>query len=280
MMRQQLSIQRDESEYEYFAKMAKPMQITSLGGLSIHVHGRDIGVQSWKSPKVYQLLDLIVGMGGKNIAAHRFCDAIWPGVEGDRGMQNLEFILRRLRQVLQTDLGKDLSAKQVIQFHQGKVSLNADYCDLDIWKWQNACARARQLRSQRKYSEAFQFEQQAAVLLSGDFLAGDDTLESTSGCISRWRTRCCGWLDATLTYWRKDECCAYHQMSALFDIWLQIDPASERLCIQRMQALLDESCTVEALRVYYDWVQLIKEQYGLNPSAQTIVLANKASNAA
>jgi len=54
----------------------KPKQILSLGGLSISVHGRDIGFQGWGKLKVYQLLSLIVAMGVNNITAHQLCDAI------------------------------------------------------------------------------------------------------------------------------------------------------------------------------------------------------------
>ncbi len=276
-MRQLLSIQSNElyPADEHPQDAAKPVQISSMGGLVICVHGRDIGVQAWKSPKVYQLLSLIIGMGGKNIAAHQLCDAIWPDVEGDKGMQNLEFILRRLRQVLQPDLGKDLRAVQVILFHQGKVSLNADHCELDIWQWQHTCAQARMLRAQGSHGDASRLEQQAAALISGQFLAGDDGLESITGHRLGWHSHCCGWLDATISLWRNDGCCAYHQMIMLFDIWLQLDPSSERLCMQRMRVLLEEGYSVDARRVYFDWVQLIRDQYGLNPSAQAIALANK-----
>jgi len=184
-MRHQLSIQHDETypEDNHIAQDAavRPVQISSLGGLSIRIHGKDIGVQSWKSPKVYQLLSLIVAMGGKNIAAHQLGDVIWPDVEGDKGMQNLEFILRRLRQVLRPALGKYLCATQVIQFHHGKVSLNADYCTLDIWQWQDLCVQAKKLRLQRDQSGASELEQQAAALLQGSFLSGDDTLEAVGG---------------------------------------------------------------------------------------------------
>jgi len=50
--------------------------------------------------------------------------------------------------------------------------------------------------------------------------------------------------------------------------------------MQRMRASLDEGYSVDALRAYYDWVHLIKERYGLNPSAQAIALANKVCKAA
>ncbi|MBN4076705.1 bacterial transcriptional activator domain-containing protein [Mariprofundus ferrooxydans] len=282
-MRRQPSIQQQHQQGAAensvaVVHMLRPVQISSLGGMSIHVHGRDIGVQGWKSPRVYQLLSLIIAMGGKNIATHHICDAIYPDMEGDKGMQNLEFILRRLRQVMQPELGQGIKATQVICLHQGKVSLNSDYCDVDIWQWNDLCAEARQLRMVAgDLSSATACEQQAALMLSGRFLDGDDAFEAVGRHKLIWRERVCNWIDATIRHWRNDELAGYDQMMMLFEIWQNIDSSSERLCMQRMRVLLDDGYTVDAKRVYYAWVQQIKAEYGFNPSQQAVALSNRIS---
>ncbi len=266
----------DCGEHEPVSEALRPVQISTLGGLTMRVHGKDIGVQSWKSPKVYQLLTLIVAMGGRNIATYHLCDAIWPDDEGDKGMQNLEFILRRLRQVIQPCLGADLQAMQVIQLQHGKISLNADYCDMDIWHWERLCAQARILRMQGDQQQSAGIEHQAASILAGSFLAGDDALELLVARRSIWHDRICGWIDSTVQQWRDDDQFERYQSEVLLRAWHSLDPYSERLCMQRMRLLLDEGYVVDARRVYHQWAQLIKNKYDLKPSQKVIDLARSA----
>ncbi|MDQ6969665.1 MAG: bacterial transcriptional activator domain-containing protein, partial [Mariprofundus sp.] len=80
---------------------------------------------------------------------------------------------------------------------------------------------------------------------------------------------------ATVENWRNDDQFDYAHMTTLFHTWQQFDPASKRLCMQRMRVLLDRGYSTDAKRVYYDWVQQIKDEYGLKPSAQAIALSNR-----
>ncbi len=118
-------------------RTTRPVHISCFGGLKVCIYGRGIHVQGWKSPKVYQLLALIVAMGGKNIAAYQLCDAIWPDGEGDKGMQNLEFILRRLRQ-------GDQSIPAMHACQSDWLSRCCNWLDATVMHWRNDGSAADQ----------------------------------------------------------------------------------------------------------------------------------------
>jgi len=57
----------------------------------------------------------------------------------------------------------------------------------------------------------------------------------------------------------------YDHLMALFDVWRNLAPSLERLCMQSMRVLLGNGYTVGAMRIYSAWVELIKGKYRLRP---------------
>jgi len=138
-----------------------------------------------------------------------------------------------------------------MQYHHEKTMLQADASDLDILQWESLCDEVRMLRIRGDYLNAIEREKQAASILTGMFLMAD-------GDIARRLFRSeqiCTWIEATIKHWRNDDHFDDAQTTKLFDIWQQLEPASERLCMQRMNALLDLGDTDAAMRVYHAWVQ-------------------------
>lgn len=275
-MNRVLSIQHQsklqiDNDISACGEQTKSIYIASLGGLSIRVHGKDIGVQAWKSPKVYQLLVMLVAMGGRNIPMGALYDAIWGDIDGDKAMQNMEFILRRLRQTLHQALpmsvASEIKPSQIIQLNHGKVSLNAEYCELDIWAWEYLGEQARTLRQADQCKEACNIERQAVTMLTGQFLAGDEFVLSERRV---WHTRLCNWIDEVVGHWRdsagETDGVTHAEIISLLDVGLLISPASEKLCMQRMHVLLADGYRVDAMRAFKDWAMLVKEAYGIHPS--------------
>ena len=40
-------------------------------------------------------------------------------------------------------MGENLCTTQIIQLQPGKINLNADYCDLDVWPWERLRMQAQ-----------------------------------------------------------------------------------------------------------------------------------------
>ncbi len=245
----------------------KPVQIHGFGILSVDIQGKSIDVQAWKKPKMYQLLLFIVAAGGRHIARHEVCDAIWPDQDAGQASQNLEFILRSLRQVFQPHLPACLKANQLIQFQQGKISLNPSYCNMDIWKLDEAMKQAKQLSKNAEYQPLQIVEQRILSTIRGGFLAGESDLVHHHR--HRWHTHLCNWIAAAVEYWRnKQQACHTHIME-LLNVGEQIDPCSERLLCLRMQVLHHAGYSADAMRYYQVWSALLQQTHGLQPSSAT-----------
>jgi len=248
------------------AAATKPIQISSIGGLAIAVNGQCVGVHAWKSPRVYHLLTTIVALGGRNVSVGSIYDVIWPDIDGDKAMQNMEFILRRLRQTLHKSMGCQIKPTQIIQLHHGKISFNPEYCELDIWAWQSYTEQARMWRQCGNSAAARKIEQMAASILTGKFLAGDEELTICERQI--WHTRFCNWIHEVIGHWQVDGSVMHAEMMALLDVGLAIAPCSEKLCMQRMNILLDEGYSADAMRAFKDWAMLVKGIHGIQPSGK------------
>jgi len=253
------------------------IQINTFGGFSVQVYGQCIGVQAWKCIKVFQLLLVMVAMGGKDVATTQLMDIIWPDAEGDKSFQNLEFNLRGLRKVLQQHVGGGISGNQIILLQHGKLSLNTEIFTIDAWQWESLTRSAEQAHDADDHKAAFTLEKRAAQLLRGEFLVGEHDMIHNQHNI--WRHRCSNWLAKTAHGWYELFSNCHDEQMQLLDIGLQIDPYSEKLCMQRMHVLLDEGYAVDALRTYYAWVELIRTAYCLRPSKQAISLANSLMKA-
>jgi len=240
------------------------IQITTFGKLSVTIQGQCTAVQTWKSPKVYQLLLLIVAAGGQNISTQYICDTMWPNQEADHAIQNLEFILRRLRQTLQKHLPSPLKANQVIQLQHGKISLNESYCRIDNQTIDAYMIQAKELRQHQKHQQAYAIEQKIQNLLTGSFLGGESELASVHR--HAWNNRLCNWIDQTTEHWKSEHDIHHSSIINLLDTGLEIDPCSERLLCQRMEVLHQAGYRNDAIRYYQSWATLLLQTFGLQPS--------------
>jgi DNA-binding SARP family transcriptional activator len=242
----------------------KLIHIRCFGQFSLQIHGKHISMHAWKSPKVYQLFLLIAAEGGQDVSTSSICDMLWPSHDADHALQNLEFILRRLRKTLQEYLPSPLKANQVIQLQHGKISLNESYCSIDSKTIDRHMIQAKVLRQQRKHEQAYVIEQKIQNLLSGGFLSGEPELIAHHRYA--WHSRLCNWIDQTTEHWKNEHHIHHATIIDLLDTGLDIDPCSERLLCQRMQVLHQAGYRSDAIRYYQSWASLLLQTFGLEPS--------------
>jgi len=244
----------------------KVVRIKTFGGLSVQVNGRCARVHDWKSKKVYQLLLNLIALGGKNISVDVIADMAWPDSEGDKAMQNFEYSLRRLRKKLHDLAGDNASDVKLIILHEGKLSFNADHCRLDIWDWEKYCQQAMDARRHGKLAEAFRSEQLAADLIQGEFMAGEGDIVFSQKEI--WRRVCIHWISHTALLWMERAYTAHVNVMPLLDKGMKLDPCSERICMQSMNALLNEGFSIDAMKIFHAWAKLIKHEFDIEPSTR------------
>lgn len=114
-----------------------PVAIFTLGRFSLLINGKpaDFGRKYPKRP--LELLKAIIAQGGREISISRLTALIWPDVDGDKATRSFDTTLHRLRKIL--------SHGRVLVLRDGKLSLDARYCWVDVWTFERSLGEAKRL---------------------------------------------------------------------------------------------------------------------------------------
>jgi len=99
------------------------VRIRTFGKLTVEVDGKPLEKQRKAPHRLLELLAAIIAFGGHDVPVSQLIDALWPDADGDTANENFKKSLARLRKLLAVD--------DVIQWQDGKISLNGDFCWVD-----------------------------------------------------------------------------------------------------------------------------------------------------
>jgi hypothetical protein len=119
------------------SKSLLPVTIFTLGRFSILIDGKpaEFGRKFPKRP--LELLKAIIAQGGREISISRLTVLLWPDVDGDKATRSFDTTLHRLRKILGDD--------RVLVLRDGKLSLDACYCWVDVWAFERLLGGSRRL---------------------------------------------------------------------------------------------------------------------------------------
>ena len=144
-----------------------PLKVYTLSRFSLVREGRKIEFTGKVQHKPLTMLKALIALGGRNISAARIIDLIWPDMEPELSHQSFKSTLHRLRRLLDLE--------QVVQFHEGCLSIDQRYCWADIWTFERLVGRVDALRSDHltgaATKETTRLTDRALSLYSGNFLA-------------------------------------------------------------------------------------------------------------
>ncbi len=146
------------------------VRIQSFGGLGVVVDGRPLSRKDWKGRRTRELLTLIISLGGKDVSIDKVMDTLWPETEGDRARKNLEFTLRRLREVLKPSD----CPRQMVLLKSHTLSLNHDFVYLDSCSFNIHAELAEQSLSEGNKTGFVEHAEKVIALYKGRFLEGDN----------------------------------------------------------------------------------------------------------
>jgi ATP/maltotriose-dependent transcriptional regulator MalT len=127
------------------------VKIRIFGKLAVKVDGKPLEKQRKAPHRLLELLAAIIAFGGQEVPVSQVIDAMWPEADGDTAHENFKKSLARLRKLL--------AVNDVIQWQDGKLSLNPDLC------WVDALVFERQAK---------QHDGRATALYTGPFLGHDE----------------------------------------------------------------------------------------------------------
>ena len=101
-----------------------------MGGFGVHVDDEPLAFTRKTPRKPMELLQAIVAFGGKQVRAEALSDALWPEADGAAAEAALRITLSRLRKLLRHD---------VLILQDGKISMDARQCRIDLWSFRTLC---------------------------------------------------------------------------------------------------------------------------------------------
>ncbi len=135
------------------------VSVFTLGRFSLLLNGEP-AVFGRKAPRrQLELLKAIIALGGRDISTASLMSALWPDVDGDTAQRSFDTTLHRLRKILGDD--------RVLVLSDGKVSLDARYCWVDLWSFERLLGQSHRLmKSDISGNQVYTLEQLNNRLIS------------------------------------------------------------------------------------------------------------------
>lgn len=233
-----------------------PIRIFSLGRCELLVDDQPLNGKRSLRGKPLELLQALIAHGGENVAEQTLTDHLWPDTDGDAAHHALETTLYRLRKLIGNE--------QALVLQNGRLSLNARYCWLDLWAVQQLL---RELDAQLRQADDAALRRSAAQLR--ELYGGPLLYQSGDG----------GWLllprerlqtqlhQAVLrlgTFW--EERGDWHAAAELYAWWQEQQPQQEELCRRLMLCYRQLGRLGEARAVYHAYAATLRKASGREPA--------------
>ena len=233
-----------------------PLRVYTLGRFEVLVDDAPLAFARKAPKKPLALLKAIVALDGVAVSESRLTEALWPDQEGDAAHQALTIAVHRLRKLLGSD--------EIIQLHEGQVSLNRRCCWVDVWAFERLLAQADNAAREENLEARWRWTQQALALYRGSFLAGDMDEPWAVSARERLRSRFVRQISRLGRYLyeagRSDEAID------CFMRGIEADPLAEELYQGLMHCYQDTGRHTEGLAVYRRLRQTVSVTLGVSPS--------------
>lgn len=238
----------------FTGELAKPVAISTLGGLVLRFGSHVIYDREWRGDRTKALLKALVVLGGQKISAEQLCDLLWPDSEGVQARQNIKVASWRLRRLGVQDGQATLPWLVVERSH---YSLVHALCTVDCHEF------LHRLQKAQACGEDISLLASALDFYRGDFLPRDDSQTWVVAYREQLRQR---YLHAVqtlsrraLTSNRPDFALPYLNQA------VEIEPSDERTSEFRIRILLAQGYPGEALRAYHHLADALWERYSITP---------------
>jgi len=241
----------------------RPVTIFTLGRFSLLTNGQsaDLGRKAPKRP--LELLKAIVAQGGREISLSRLTLLLWPDVDGDKAMRSFDTTLHRLRKVLGDD--------RVLVLKDGKLSLDARYCWVDVWVFERLLGEAKRvLRNTADSNQACLLEgltEKLLALYQDHFLIRDDVTGWSVSLRERLRSKFIHHLVEVGKFWETHG--YWEQAIECYRKGIDVDDLVEVFYQRLMNCYLKTNRLSEGMSIYRRCCQTLSIMLSLQPEPET-----------
>jgi len=241
-----------------------PVRVYTLDRFAIQLDDKPLPLDAKGQKKPFELLKVIIALGGRDVALGRVLEALWPDAEGDAQMRNFTIALHRLRQVI---------GSEAVQFVDQRLSLDAQRVWVDVWCFE--CALT-QLNARLTQDDTTIFMHQLTTALARyrrPFLDGEEA-EWAIGQRERLRDKVLRLLGNAAEALTR----AQHYADAIrcCEQALLIEPLAEAMYRTQMKSQLALGEHAAAIATFQRCQSVLKRELGVKPAAATEALYRQA----
>lgn len=243
-----------------------PIRIYMLGRFSVAIDGQPVSVNgNGKSngkakQRPLALLKALIAFGGRGVASSQLSESLWPDSEGDLGVRSLTVTLHRLRHLLRVHAA-------VLQ-HDGKLTLNAHVCWVDVWSFERSVNDGLRRLAEPAGGDAAELHLRAALsLYSGHFLSREAEESWMLALQLRLKTKFERLVAALSMHLENQD-----RFADAIDVCLhalESDPLNELLYRRMMSCYLKEGEVAEVVRTYLRCREALAKGLAAAPSIET-----------
>ncbi len=237
-----------------------PIRIFTLGRFSLAIDQQPVRSAGKAKHRPLGLLKALIALGGRDVAATRLCECLWPDAEGDLGAGNLSITLHRLRSLLQK--------KAAVLSDNGNLSLNERLCWVDAWRFERTLNEGLQrLDKPSTRADAEQSLRSALRLYAGDFLVREAEESWMLAARLRLRSKFERLVVALSAHFEDQS-----RFGDAIDLCLQAlerDPLNELLYRRLMSCYLKQGEIAKVLGIYLRCCEALRKGLGAAVSTET-----------
>ncbi|RLB05469.1 MAG: hypothetical protein DRG83_02555 [Deltaproteobacteria bacterium] len=235
------------------------LRIRSLDTFQILKDDQPISFTRKAQKMPLKLLKVLVAHGGTEVHMDKIIDALWYDTDGDMANNAFSTTLNRLRKLIGT--------KDIISLKDGKLTLDSNYCELDIWTFEQALEKAKRLMNQGLKREAISLYKKAINTYKSHFLASEPEEPWMIPMRERLKTKFTAAIRTAAEFFEENN--APEDALSYYEKGLDVDPLQE-IFYQRMMLLYQKlGFKVEALKVYKRCEETLKRMLETEPSHET-----------
>ena len=239
------------------------VSVFTLGRFSLLLDGKPAEFGRKVPRRALELLKTIIAFGSREIGTTSLMSELWPDVDGDAAQRSFDTTLHRLRKLLGDD--------RVLVLKDGKLSLDARYCWVDVWAFERLLGQSQRLLTRditgKQVFSLEQLTERLIALYQDHFLASDEVTSWSVSLHERLRSK---FIHHLLEVGRYMEKHGYHEQAMhCYRKGIDVDDLVEAFYQRLMVCCLATSRLSEGMLVYRRCSRVLSITLGLQPEPES-----------
>jgi len=257
-----------DSGYLPFENWPYPLKIYTLGRFEILLNEKPIPFSKKVPKKPLDLLKALIALGGNHVPYNKISDALWSDAEGDAAYRSFKVNLHLLRKLLGTE--------DAVLTGEGRISLNLQYCYVDVLAFQHLASKITELGADEgkgDTKEILSLAQKAIGIYKGNFLESEMAYPNITGLRERLRNKFTRLVEMTGSYYETKK--QWQKAVELYEKGIETDALQEEFYKSLMLCYGKLGRKSEVARVYDRCRRMLHLHFGLEPSSGMKALREK-----